>query len=188
MSPCTGPSRIRRPPRGGGFTLIESIAVMVMLVILAAVTVPALTGLGATRSAMAGRHLRRDLTFARQHAVATGTITWVRFDTTGNTAWELRAEDAASPGKAAAVLLADPSTGATYRQDLNAGSFAGVTIQSAVFTGDDTNTYADVGFDWLGRPLTNDAVNLSGTGVVTLTGSNVVNVFADTGYAKYVGP
>jgi hypothetical protein len=119
--------------------------------------------------------------------VATGTITWVFFDTTGNTSWEIRAETGAA-GKTNAIVLADSATSATHTQSLNTGSFVDIKVLTASFVGTDTFDVADVGFDWLGRPLTNDSVFLNALGTVTLTGSHVVNVYQDTGYAEYVAP
>ena len=177
----------RRPSRGGGFTLIEMLAVIAMMAILMGVAVPALSSMGDTRGAMAGRHLLRDLTFARQHAIATGTITWMFFSTAGNTSWEIRAETGAA-GKTNAIVIDDAATNAPFTQTLNSGSFADVKVVSASFVGTDTFDVPEVGFDWLGRPLTNDGVFLNAVGTVTVTGSHVVTVQQDTGYAEYVAP
>lgn len=178
-------AKVRRPRAGGGFTVVELIAVMVMMAILVGVAVPSLSSFGDTRPAMAAQHLLRDITFARQHAVATGTITWVRFDTTGDTSWSIRAETG-TPGKANAVLVSDPATGGDFTQTLNQRPFQSVKVLTAVFTGDDTNDYEDVGFDWLGQPLTADGVVLNALGTVTLTGSYKVNVHPETGFVDYV--
>ncbi len=88
----------RRLSRGGGFSLIELIAVMIVVGILAAAVAPVLSATARTRAAMAARHLVRDLTFARQRAVATGTRSWVVFDTAAET-WTVLVEDPASPGR-----------------------------------------------------------------------------------------
>lgn len=172
---------IRRSARNGGFTIIELVAVMVMLVILMGVATPVLSNMGDTRGGMAAKILMRDISFAHQHAIATGTITWVRFDTTGDTKWEIRAETGAA-GKTNAVLLTDPATGGDFIQNLNTGSFGDIKVLTASFVGTDVNDVPDIGFDWLGRPLTNDAIFLNALGAVTLTGSHVVNVQQETGY------
>jgi len=125
----------RRPDRGGGFTLIELVAVLVIVAVLAAVAVPSLDAIGETRAAMAARQLLRDLTFARQRAVATGTRTWVVFDIDAET-WSVLGEDPAAPGRAGATVLTDPATGRDHVQRLDAGSFVGVGISSAAFDDD----------------------------------------------------
>ncbi len=182
MTPWFEHTRVRRSVRGGGFTIVEFIAVMVMLTILMGIAVPLLSDMGDTRGAVAARVLLQDLGFAHQHALATGTITWVRFDTTGNTKWEIRAETGAA-GKTNAVLLKDPATHADFIQTLNTGSFPDIKVVSASFVGTDVSDVPDVGFDWLGRPLTNDGIYLNATGAVTITGGHVVNVQQETGYA-----
>jgi type II secretory pathway pseudopilin PulG len=162
--------------------LIELIAVIVVLGILSAVAVPSLTSLGDTRERMAAHVLLRDLTFARQYAVATGTTTWVVFDASAET-WQVLAEDPLSPGRAGASVMTDPATGAPFERTLGADEFVGVGIVSAAFDGND-----EIGFDWLGRPFNAAETALAAQGVVTLTGGDVVNVVVGTGYAKHVAP
>jgi prepilin-type N-terminal cleavage/methylation domain-containing protein len=175
-------SATRRPSRGDGFTLIELVAVMVIVAVLAAVAVPSLDAIGQTRAAMAARQLLRDLTFARQRAVATGTVSWVVFDPDAET-WSVLGEDPAAPGRAGAALLTDPATGRNHVQQLDAGSFVGVQIVSAAFDGD-----VEVGFDWLGRPLNAAETALAADGTVTLSGGHVLRVAAMTGHTMYESP
>lgn len=172
----------RRPWRGGGFTLMELVAVLVIVAVLAAVAVPSLDAIDETRAAMAAKQLLRDLTFARQRAVATGTVTWVVFDTDAHT-WSVLGEDPSAPGRAGATVLADPATGRDHVQRLDAGSFIGVGISSAVFDDD-----VEVGFDWLGRPLNVAETPLAADGEVTLTAGHIVRVTAVTGHTAYVSP
>jgi prepilin-type N-terminal cleavage/methylation domain-containing protein len=175
-------SGTRRPPRGGGFTLIELLAVLVIVAVLAAVAVPTLDTVGDTRAAMAARQVLGDLTFARQRAVATGTVSWVVFDPDGET-WSVLSEDPVAPGRAGATVLDDPATGRAHVRHLNVGSFVGVEIVRATFDND-----VEIGFDWLGRPLNASETALASGGEVVLSGGSVVRVAATTGYAAYVSP
>lgn len=174
--------RARRPAGGGGFTLIELIAIMVITAVLAAVSVPAFSNLADTRGVSASRMLLRDMTFARQRAVATGTTTWVVFDA-GAHSWSILAEDPDNTGRAAATVLNDPATGRVFTQTLNAGDFNGVQMTAINFDSQD-----EIGFDWLGRPLNATEATMGTTGSVVLTGNHVVVVSMETGHVIYVAP
>lgn len=171
-------ARSRRRTGVGGFTLIELIVVMTIAAILAAVAVPTLSNLGGTRKSVAARVIVRDLAYARERSMETGTRAWVVFST-GTNSYSVLWEDPANPGRAGATALSDPAlTGKTYVQYLNTGEFAGVTLASAVF-----DSGSEVGFDWVGKPLNNTSASLSANGVVTLTGGTTVTVQAATGLA-----
>jgi len=172
----------RSPEVDGGFTLIEMVAVIVVLAILAGAAVPTLSALNASRSAMAGKQLLRDLTFARQRAVATGTRCWVVVDANADT-WSILSEDPASPGRAGATVITDMATGRPYTIVLNTSEFQGVGVASCNFDG-----ASEVGFDWLGKPLNSASASLAADGSVVLTGGEQVQVRTHTGYVKYVAP
>lgn len=172
----------RRLSGGGGFSLVELAAVMVVVGIIAGTAVVSLSSTTGKRSAMAARQLQRDLTFCRQRAVATGTRSWVEFSTIAQT-WTVRVEDTGSPGRAASLVLTDPATGGSFIQEMNAGSFLGVTMTSVDFDTDDW-----IGFDWLGRPLdeTGEATPLGADGAVSFSGGEQVTVEKDTGHVAFV--
>ncbi len=172
----------RRLSRGGGFSLIELIAVMIEVGILAATAAPILSLTTGARAAMAARHLVRDLTFARQRAVATGTRSWVVFDTTAET-WTVLAEDPNSPGRINAAVLTDPATSGPFVQNLGVNQFVGVQLETASFDGD-----VEIGFDWLGRPLNQSETALAAQGSVTLSGSHVITVEVGSGFVAYAPP
>jgi prepilin-type N-terminal cleavage/methylation domain-containing protein len=174
----------RRLSGGGGFSLIELVAVMVVVGIISATAVVSLSSTTGNRATMAAKQLQRDMTFARQRAVATGTRSWVEFNTTNHT-WSVRTEDPASPGRAGATVLTDPATNANFVQALDANQFISVQLTSVDFDAEDW-----IGFDWLGRPLdkTGEARPLAVDGSVVLTGNHKVTVEKDTGHIAYVSP
>jgi prepilin-type N-terminal cleavage/methylation domain-containing protein len=170
------PSHVaRRPYRGGGFSLIELIVVMVIAAIMAAVAVPTLSSLASTRSTAAARLLVRDLSYARERAIATGLQAWVVFDVAGSS-YSLLQEPAGNPGRSHAVAVNDPAHQGSYVQTFGSGEFAGVFIVSAAF-----DSAAECGFDWLGKPLNSAQSALAANGVVTLSGSKTVTVQLGTG-------
>jgi prepilin-type N-terminal cleavage/methylation domain-containing protein len=172
----------RRARRGGGFTLPELTVVIVITAIIAASAAPSLVNLSDSRAALAGRQALRDLTFARQRAIATGTPAWVVFDASAET-WSVMSENPNSPGRAGATTLNDLATGRPYIQALNAGAFPGVQIVSVDIAG-----AAEVGFDWLGRPLNSAGNPLASQGTVTLTGGHAITIEPGTGYVRYQAP
>ena len=167
---------------GGGFTLVELIAVMLIVGVLAASAVPSLQKMASTQASMAAAKLLNDMTHARQLAVATGTRTWVVFDTSAET-WTILSEDPSNPGRSNAVVINDAATGGTFVHTLGNGSFAGAQIISAAFDGN-----PEVGFDWLGRPLNSAEGNLAAQGTVTLTDNHLIQVAVSTGHVQHVAP
>lgn len=168
-------------PPARAFTLIELVAVILLMAIMAALAAPALGTLpGAARDA-AALNLRRDLAFAREHALSTGDRTWVAFaiDTQSYT---LRAEPRTSPSRAAALVITDPATGAPMIQRLDRGPYAGIRLLSVSAGG-----AAELGFDRLGRPLSVAATPLTADALITLTGPVTIRVRAGTGLASRDG-
>ncbi len=168
---------------GGGFSLIELVAVMLIVGILAGAAVVSLSSTTNNRSTMAAKQLLRDLTFARQRAVATGTPSWIDFDPgVGVETWTVKAEDPVSvpTGWSDASVLTDPATGQPFVQTLGVGSFAGVALSAAGF-----DTFQIVGFDWMGQPWTYDGgteLALVADGTITISGGHTVTVEAGTGH------
>ncbi len=155
---------------------------MVVVGIIAGTAVVSLSGMTGKRSAMAARQLQRDMTFARQRAVATGTRTWLELNTGAQT-WTVRVEDTASPGRASSLVLIDPANGSNFVQAMNVDTFIGVTMTVVDFDSEDW-----IGFDWLGRPLdeTGEATPLAAHGSVTFSGGQKVTIDKDTGHIAFV--
>jgi Tfp pilus assembly protein FimT len=158
-------------------------AVMVVVGVLAGAAVVSVSSSSGNRSTMAAKQLLRDMTFARQRAVATGTPTWVEFNTVAQT-WTIRAE-VAGGDRATAYILTDPGTNAGFVQELDAGQYVGVQLTTVDF---DTEDW--VGFDWLGRPLdkSGEATPLTADGSVVFTDNHQITVDRATGHITYVPP
>jgi Tfp pilus assembly protein FimT len=157
--------------------LVEVVIVCVITALVAAVALPALSSVNAVRRSAAQRSVERDLGYARERAVCTGRRGWVVFDVAAST-YTLLGEPAGNPGRGSAATLTDPATGRPYTRALNAGELAGVTLVSVSFGGG-----SEVGFDWLGRPLTAAGTPLSVPGVVTISGGGTVTVRPGSGLA-----
>lgn len=161
------------------FTLIEVIVVILIVAILSVVAAPRISNLGSSRAGVAARSLARDLTYARERAIATGTRTWVVFSPSTHS-YSVLSENIASPGRAGASTLTDPNgSGRPFVQYLNTGEYAGVTMASAVF-----DSGLEVGFDWVGKPYNVAGSALAANGTVTLSNGYSVTVEATTGLAK----
>ena len=158
---------------------------MVMTGVLGAVALVALGPTKANRVVIAAKNLRRDLTFARQRAVATGVNSWVLFDATENT-WTIQAENTAAPGKAGAITIFDSATAAGFVTDLDDAIYAGTDLLAVTIDAGN-----DIGFDWLGRPLNAAETALAADAVIPISydGQNwEIRVRVDTGHIYYVPP
>ncbi len=166
--------------------MMELVVVMTVTVIMSGVAVVALSSTTGNRASIAAKRLLRDMTFARQRAIATGTGTWVVFSVVaGPDTWSLLTENPppAAPGRAGATPLTDPATGADMVETVGTGTFIGVELVSAIF-----DAGSEVGFDWLGQPLNAADTTLAVAGTVTLSDGHQVTVTISTGHIAYVAP
>jgi len=151
------------------------------MAIVAAVAAPGLMSNTNTRVYHAAHDLAIHIKLARDLAVATQCHTWVDFDTALET-YSVYIEDPDNPGRGNRVYATHPADGGDFTVQLDSGSYAGVTIQSASFGG-----RAEVEFDWSGTPYNGLAAALTSDGTVVLAGggqTRTVRVVAETGYVQ----
>jgi prepilin-type N-terminal cleavage/methylation domain-containing protein len=180
--------RRRRTVRSAGFTLVEILAVVVILGIASAVIIPQIGTRDDMRTAAAARTLVADLIYAQNYAITSGTMTYVKFDT-ANKRYSLLST-ANSGGD---VYVQHPITQANYVTQFGSSvkGFETVAINSASFTGSDAANYSNLStlaFDELGAPYVfnyaSNTTNDMSTGSIVLkagTFTTTITVSAATG-------
>ena len=167
----------RQVNRLRGFTLIEILAVVVIIGIAAAVIVPQISSRDDQRVASAARQLMADLLYCQNRSIALQKMHYVQFNTATNTYQLL---DAVSPNN----VITNPVGGQPYTVSFGTGALSNVKINSASFDGQTT-----IGFDAMGTPYswtTSGAVAMNSGTVVIKAGTNqlTVSVGAYTGEIK----
>lgn len=162
------------------FTLVELIAVLVVLGVLSAVVASRISVIPDNRGSMAAQILLRDLAYARERAMNTGVVHWVDFNTT-NHSYTILAEQPPSFGYTSRVAVIDPARGVSFQRFFNRDDFVGVTITA--------NTLASnpIGFNRLGRPLNTSAVAITADSTITLTGGRIITITGSTGALQRSG-
>ena len=171
------------PAPARAFSLIELVVVAAIVGILAATAIPAVASLGSRRGVAVARQIVRDLTYARERAMASGTRTWVVFEPAAER-YSVLSENPSSPGRVGATAVTDPASGAPFVITLGSSASEGVGITSAAFA----SGQAEVGFDWLGTPIATGGAALTAQGTVVLTTAHQVTLTPRTGLAQVVIP
>jgi len=142
-----------------GFTLIEILAVVVILGIISAVIIPQISSRDDQRAAAVARGVMSDLLYAQNRAIAQQKVHYVKFDVANK---NYKVLDVFSP----AHVINNPVDGSTYQVNFAAGSLQQMTLQSASFDGQPV-----LAFDVMGIPQTVNAT----TGAMTpMTSGSVV--------------
>jgi prepilin-type N-terminal cleavage/methylation domain-containing protein len=178
------PPQLTTPPRPAthprAFTLVELLAALAILAVLSIASIPALARLSDSRRLAAAAQCARDLTYARERALATGLPTYALFNTTSSTLAILQ-EDPASRGRAGALTITDPATGEPFLERLGSGPYAGASITAVSFDG-----ATEVGFDRLGRPTRTNGTPTTNTGTVAFGTGLTVTLAPRTGHVAVV--
>lgn len=174
-----GPTLDRaRTSSGRGFSLVELIAVILLVGLLAAVSVPAMTKAAESRAEAGIAQLERDLAGARHLACHSGVRVWTVFSLSGQR-YELLAEQPGNPGRVHRSPRTDPATGRPFSQPIGGPDWSGVTLVGVNF-----DSGAEVAFDWRGRPLAASEQPLSANGQLVFSNGRRVVVDRTTGLAS----
>ncbi len=163
---------------GRGFSLVELAVVMVLVTLLAAVAVPALSGAAEARTLAGVAHVERDVAGARDLASHGGVRTWIRFSV-AQQRYEAFVEQAENPGIANRLARIDPMRGGAFIQDFGGAEWGGLALTSASFDGG-----SELGFDWKGLPLAVSGSPLAFDGVLEFSNGRHVVVSANSGLAS----
>ena len=173
--------------RRGGFTLVEILAVLVIIGIASAIVLPALGTQDDRRAAAASRIVIADLIYAQNMAISRQQKIYVRFDTAGNSYKLLSV--ASSGGD---TLLKHPMTQLDFIQAFGSSmkGLEKVKIDSVEFDGvaPSINNEFTIAFDELGAPHAfcydvNDTSDLKSGQIVIKAGSftNTITIQPYTG-------
>ena len=153
------------------FTLIEILAVVVIMGIASAIVVPQISNRNDQRVAAAARALMADLLYAQNRSIALQVKHYVQFNTVTNSYQVVTDSGAGTPGS----VITHPVNGTPYIVTLGNGTLANVGIGSANF-----DTFPTVSFDTVGIPYSWSAaagnVPLSSGSVVLKAGTNKLTV------------
>jgi prepilin-type N-terminal cleavage/methylation domain-containing protein len=149
--------RRARTAAAAGFTLVEILAVVVILGIASAIIIPQIGTRDDMRAAAAARTIIADLIYAQNLAISTGQTIWVRFDVAGNKYTVIT-----DPSSAKAKFgdpVRHPLTDSDYAQafgNVSSGTdpWEQVKISAAPMNGEDSAFQGEftVGFDSIGMP------------------------------------
>ena len=152
-----------------GFTLIELIAIIIVLAIIAAVAIPRLGDVTSMKSGATAEKLKSDIRYAQELAMTQNRRYRVYFNTAPAPASGYAVvNDANGNGNwgEAGEFAPDPSGKGDLTVTLNSGDYAGVTASSSV---------NPIEFNSLGRPT-------GGAATITVSpGSYTITIAAETG-------
>lgn len=167
----------RMRARTRGFSLIELITVVSIVLVLGSLALPVISSMGRAREAAAARTLARDLDSARDRAMLSGRATFVVF-APASEEYSVLEEPTPEAGRAAARPVVDPVRRAPWTVRFVGPEWGQVDLGTVSVPG---TTAAELRFDAHGRPTTPGGVPLSGGASVEFGGGTRVEITPQTG-------
>ena len=172
-----------------GFTLIETIMVIVIIGILAAVAVPRFNAFYALKLDGAMKKVRSDIRYVQQLGISRHTDTRIEFNAAANSYQACFCNEtdgvcaAGACGSGNWTALTDPFTRGNLQTNFNTDpQYGGIDLTSASFGGGST-----LRFDWQGVPQNSARTNLAADGSVSFSyqgNSNTIYVTPNTGRVR----
>ena len=170
-----------------GFTLVEILAVVVIIGIASAIIIPNMGTRDDLRVSSAARVIVADLIYAQNQAISSSSVVYAKFDVANNRYTLLSTANSGGD-----VTLTNPFTQQPYRQQFGTGSqgWDTVSLQSTTFNGLDASyqNCFTIAFDEIGSPFafnysTNLTNDLSAGSVVVTCGTQTktITISAATG-------
>jgi prepilin-type N-terminal cleavage/methylation domain-containing protein len=156
--------------RRRAFTIIELVAVIVILGVMAAVAIPAASASTQTRQRSAALMVARDLRYIRDRAMASGRPSWAAI----NPGTETITYSETVSGSVTSIT--DQATGTQMRSRLGSGSDAGWYRGADLGTFNGSSSTTTIGFDWQGRPVDSVGALLTVEQIITITASGYGNI------------
>lgn len=159
----------RAPFSERGFSLVELIATIAIVSILAAVAIARTSSTHQQRQRAAARRVASEFNFIRNLAMASGRSTWAKVYPGNEFIEYSQTALAATPLASSAVAITDPATGRPMVTTLNSstGDFNTSGVAIGTFLGSTSTAY--VGFNWQGRPTTDTNTLLTSDASLTIT-------------------
>ncbi len=157
--------------RGGGFTLVEILMVVVILGIIAAVIVPQIGSRDDLKVASAARMIMADLAYAQSRAISSQRKQYVEFDDQ-QYALQSRANDADDLS-----AISHPVNPGNYTVNLNTGPLAGVVITETAFGSTTVLAFDELGSPLQYNPATNTSAALTSPGIIHIqSGTRILTI------------